>query len=144
MYEKAGMAGFTSNSHAIQHCLWFLWHGMTASEVLCEGLSLGSYRSRLDIIADILHVIDGGSTKKTQVMYQANLSYKLLKKYLAEVLRASLVRFDRRGKCYLITVKGQRFLEKYKKYSRWNKNIEKRLTELDNSKKALENLTSSK
>ena len=105
---------------------------------------MGSYRSRLDIIADILHVINSGSAKKTQVMYQANLSYKLLKKYLAEVLRASLVRFDRRGQCYLITVKGERFLEKYKKYSKRNKHLEKRLNELDNSKKALENLTSRK
>lgn len=41
------------------------------------------YRSRYEIIADMLNVVSGRA-KKTKIMYQANLSYKLLQKYLAE------------------------------------------------------------
>ena len=85
---------------------------------------MGSYRSRLDIIADILHVARQGA-KKTQIMYQANLSYKLLTRYLSGILEACLVRFERRKQCYVLTRKGIEFLEKYKKYSRRNRRLEK-------------------
>lgn len=101
---------------------------------------MGGYRDRLDIIADMLRVVDGESAKKTQIMYQANLSYKLLKKYLADVLEACLIRFDRVGGCYVITSKGEEFLERYKKYSRRNKRLEKRLNDLNNKRETLEKL----
>lgn len=103
---------------------------------------MGSYRSKLDITADMLRVVDNGSAKRTQIMYQANLNHKLLTKYLAKVLEACLIRFDRRTRCYSLTSKGKKFLEKYKKYSRRNKRLEKRLNDLDNSKKVLEELFS--
>jgi predicted transcriptional regulator len=54
---------------------------------------LGIYRNRLDIIADILRVVSGNA-KKTQIMYGSNLSYKVLQRYLAVVMKASLVSFD--------------------------------------------------
>jgi predicted transcriptional regulator len=65
---------------------------------------LGSYRGRLDIIADILHVT-GGNAKKTQIMYQANLSYKLLQRYLNEVVKASLVSLESKTQNYMLTQK---------------------------------------
>jgi len=46
---------------------------------------MGKYRDRLQIIADMLSVVRGGA-KKTHIMYQANLSYTLLGRYLSEVL----------------------------------------------------------
>ena len=85
---------------------------------------MGSYRSRLDIIRDMLHVARQGA-KKTQIMYQANLSFKLLTRYLNEVLEVCLIRFERRKRCYVLTRKGIEFLEKYKKYSRRNRRLEK-------------------
>jgi predicted transcriptional regulator len=103
---------------------------------------LGSYRSRLNIIADMLHVVSQGGAKKTQIMYQANLSYKLLTKYLAEVVEARLIRLQRNERIYVITSKGIEFLEKYKKYSRRNKHIEKRLNDLQDHRKVLEELSS--
>ena len=102
---------------------------------------MGSYRSRLDIIGDMLRVARQGA-KKTQIMYQANLSYKLLTRYLSEVLEVGLIRFERRKRCYVLTRKGIEFLEKYKKYSRHNKRVEKTLDNLDDKKKALEKLCS--
>jgi predicted transcriptional regulator len=105
---------------------------------------LGSYRSRLDIIADILHVVGREGAKKTQIMYQANLSYKVLTKYLTEVMAACLVRLLREKRCYVLTSKGRKFLEKYRTYSRSNKHLEKRLNDLHNHRKVLEDLCSSR
>lgn len=105
-------------------------------------LGLGSYRSRLDIIADMLRVAQGKGARKTRVMYQANLSYRLLKKYLGEVLEACLLRFERKTRCYVLTSKGKLFLEKYKRYTRRNKRLEERLHDLDNERETLEELCS--
>ena len=65
---------------------------------------MGSYRGKLDIIADILRVAMGNA-KKTQIMYQANLSYKVLQKYLAEIIEASLISFEDEKRCYILTAK---------------------------------------
>lgn len=105
---------------------------------------MGNYRSRLDIIADILHVVSKEGAKKTQIMYQANLSYKVLTKYLTEVIEACLVRLQRNERIYVLTSKGREFLEKYRKYSRSNKHLEKRLNDLHSHRKVLEDLCSSR
>jgi predicted transcriptional regulator len=100
-------------------------------------LSLGNYRDKLDIIADILNVTSK-EVKKTQIMYQANLSYRVLQKYLSEILDASLVRFDGSSQSYILTSKGQDYLFAYKEYSRTNKSIEKRLNDFSVKRKTLE------
>lgn len=102
---------------------------------------MGSYRRKLDIIADMLDVAKRGA-KKTQIMYQANLSYKLLTIYLAEIIEASLVRFERKKRCYALTTKGLKFLQKYKDYSRRNKHIERQLNDISTKRKVLEELCS--
>lgn len=103
---------------------------------------MGSYRSRLDIVADILRVASGNA-KKTQIMYQANLSYKILTKYLTEVSKTSLIDFENEKQCYVLTARGREFLEAYKEYSRDKMHIEKRLNEINGKKKVLEELCSS-
>jgi len=105
------------------------------------GVGLGSYRGRLDIIADILAVARQRA-KKTQIMYQANLSYRLLTRYLAEVRRAYLVRFEREEKCYVLTRKGMEFLDRYKEYFRRNKHVERQINDVDGKRKMLEGLCS--
>jgi predicted transcriptional regulator len=102
---------------------------------------LGSYRGRLDIIVDILGVA-GQNAKKTQIMYKANLSYKVLQRYLAEVTEAALIRFESKTRCYVLTEKGKRFLEEYRKYHRSHKRIEKQLNEMQNQRQILEELCS--
>jgi predicted transcriptional regulator len=102
---------------------------------------LGSYRGRLDIIVDILSVASQNA-KKTQIMYKANLSYKVLQRYLAEVTEAALIRFESKTRCYVLTEKGKTFLEKYRKYHRSNKQIEKQLNEVQNQRQILEELCS--
>jgi len=78
-------------------------------------ISNSKYRSRLQIVADILFVAKKGA-KKTRIMYQANLSYSLLKRYLAEVLEADLISVEKDEKLYIITQKGGAFLKKYDEY----------------------------
>jgi predicted transcriptional regulator len=106
-----------------------------------EGVDLGNYRRRIDIIADILLAVGQGATR-TRVMYHANLSYKLLVKYLVHVTVAELVRFEKGHKRYVVTSKGEEFLQKYKEYERRNRRFEERLNHLTNQKKSLEKMIS--
>ena len=101
---------------------------------------MGSYRGRLDIIADILNVTSK-SARKTQIMYQANLSYKVLQKYLATIVSAELISFEDDSQLFLLTDKGREFLDAYDKYSKTNKHVEKRLDEVATKKKVLEDLS---
>jgi predicted transcriptional regulator len=100
---------------------------------------LGNYRTRLDIIADILRVASR-NPKKTQIMYQANLSYTVLQRYLSEVMEASLVNFQIDHQHYALTQKGQQFLDTYQKYSKNSKNIQKYLVDINSTKKVLNDL----
>jgi predicted transcriptional regulator len=77
-------------------------------------------------------------------MYQANLSYKVLQRYLAEISGASLINFEYEKQCYMLTDKGREFLEAYQKYSKTNKHIEKRINDVLNKKHVLEKLCPNK
>lgn len=103
---------------------------------------MGNYRSKLDIIADMLQILKKSGAKKTQIMYQANLSYKLLTKYIAETLNSCLIHFDDDSEVYTITAKGQVFLEEYEKFSTRNSILEKQINDLNERKKGLEELCS--
>lgn len=97
---------------------------------------MGQYRSRLQIIADILMVVRNGA-RKTKIMYQANLSYRLLNQYLDYVMETDLLSFKDEG-YYFVTPKGFEFLERYSKYSQRNKEVEEQLQVVANEKAVLE------
>lgn len=73
-------------------------------------------------------------------MYQANLSYKVLQRYLTEIVEASLVTYENFDQRYRLTVKGHDYLDAYKDYARCSKNMEKHLYEFSVKKQVLENL----
>ncbi len=100
---------------------------------------MGNYRDRLDIIADILNVASQDA-KKTRIMYQANLSYKVLQRYLSEIVEASLVTFEGSDQRYKLTVKGHEYLDAYKEYARCSRTMEKHLNDFSTKRKVLENL----
>jgi predicted transcriptional regulator len=77
--------------------------------------NISKYRNKIQIIADILLVAKKGA-HKTRIMYQANLSYDLLKRYLTETLGAELIILNKDEKIYMITWKGEVFLKKYEQY----------------------------
>jgi len=96
---------------------------------------LGKYRDRLQIIADILSITSKGA-KKTRIMHQANLSYKLLCRYLNEVIDAGLAGFDKDR--YVLTSKGEEFLSKYGEYSKHRDRINLHLNNVKNEKIMIE------
>ncbi len=93
----------------------------------------------MDIIADILTVASQ-RPKKTQIMYRANLSFRALQKYIAEVSGASLICFENETQCYALTGKGKEFLEAYTQYSRTNRQAEKIMDKVNSKKQTLERL----
>jgi predicted transcriptional regulator len=66
------------------------------------------YRSRTDIIYQMLQAANGGATK-TKIMYKAFLSYAQLKEYLAVMLENGLIRYEPSTQTYNVTEKGLRF-----------------------------------
>ena len=94
----------------------------------------------MQIVADVLAITCRGA-KKTRIMYQANLSYKLLCKYLDEVMTAGLVSCED-GDCYVLTVKGKEFLSRYQEYSRHCESLEEHLNHVNGERDVLERLCS--
>jgi len=101
---------------------------------------MGKYRSRLEIIADVLCVVnDNDGARKTRIMYQANLSYKLLTQYLNDVVEAGLVTFAT-DDCYMLTQKGKEFLTKFGEYSKSRDKVEVQLNHVEDQKMTLEKM----
>jgi predicted transcriptional regulator len=95
---------------------------------------MSKYRSGLKIIADILDAVGEGA-KKTRIMYFANLSYKLLGKYLKKAIDAGLVSSDEDH--YEVTEKGRTFLERFNDFSGRYSKINKQLEEISFEREVL-------
>jgi len=100
---------------------------------------LGKYRDRLQIIADILSITSNGA-KKTTIMHQANLSYKLLCRYLNEIMDAGLAGFCENR--YILTSKGKEFLLRYDEYSKHRERLRYHLDNVKNKKILIEHMCS--
>jgi predicted transcriptional regulator len=101
---------------------------------------MGKHRSRLKILASILSVVsDNNCAKKTQIMYQAYLSYKLLVRYLNDVMDAGLVICEK-DNCYRLTSKGEKFLAKFGDYSKSRKDVNKKVNHIKDQKLMLEEM----
>jgi predicted transcriptional regulator len=99
---------------------------------------MSKYRDRLQIIADILLIVSRRA-RKTQIMYQANLSYRLLCRYLEEVVNNGLVRYEDEER-FVLTPKGQEFLHRHEEYSKHCKNLEEHINSVNSKKSVLEKL----
>jgi len=76
---------------------------------------LGKFRTnrhKVEIVADILEICRN-DTRKTNIMYQANLSFELLMKYLRLLQQANLIKVGGGGSFYSATDKGLEFLKEY-------------------------------
>jgi predicted transcriptional regulator len=70
------------------------------------------YRSRTDIVAQILEAANGGDgATKTKIMYRALLSYAPLKKYLDVMVENDLLKYEQKEQIYKTTEKGNRLYE---------------------------------
>ncbi len=96
-----------------------------------NGNGKGGNRHSLDIVRDILSVASV-RTRKTRIMYQANLSFVQVEKYLYRLLERGLVDHDG-DSTYLITRRGLDFLKLYEQYVDGLKQIE---VQVDRSERA--------
>jgi predicted transcriptional regulator len=71
------------------------------------------YRSRTDIISEILDAANGSNASKTKLMYKAFLSFVQLKEYLMILTKSDLLRYDSNTHTFKTTEKGLKFLEAY-------------------------------
>jgi len=76
--------------------------------------NLGKNRSYIDIYAEIIRIAKNGA-KKTCIMYGANLSFKQINKYLAQLLVCGLlsVSEENPSKVFESTENGLKFLKAY-------------------------------
>ena len=119
---------------------------VTISEKFCENLKvfdvckMGKHRSRLAILAKVLSVVNAEKgAKKTRIMYQAYLSYKLLTRYLNEISFAGLVTCNN-DNFYILTDKGKKFLAKFGQYRQSRQIFETKMNHLEDQRLILEKM----
>lgn len=95
------------------------------------------YRRRFDILADIVRVAGAGA-RKTKIMYFANLSFALLNKYLEDALHVGFLRLT--DGQYLVTKKGEAFLERYLEFSSRYSTVKANLERLECEAEALDKM----
>ena len=72
------------------------------------------YRSRTEIVCNILDATNGGGANKTKIMYAAFLSYAQLKEYLSVLIDNNLIEYSDGNQTYKTTEKGLNYLKKYR------------------------------
>ena len=70
------------------------------------------YRSRTEIVCNILDATNGGATK-TKIMYAAFLSYAQLKEYLTILVDNNLIEYSN-GTQFKTTEKGLNYIKMYR------------------------------
>ena len=86
--------------------------------VKLDGTDSSGHRGSFDIMADILAASSEGS-KKTNLMYHCNLSFKQLKSYSGFLLYRGLLKTNGqvsqyKNEVFEVTAKGKEFLRAYK------------------------------
>ena len=71
------------------------------------------YRSRNDIIRDILDAANGGSATSTNIMYKAYLSFAQLKEYLSLLTESGLLNYEAHTPTFKTNENGLRLLDAY-------------------------------
>ncbi|HEV8405988.1 MAG TPA: winged helix-turn-helix domain-containing protein [Nitrososphaera sp.] len=84
------------------------------------------YRSRTDIVSQILDAANGGSTK-TKIMYRAYLSYAQLKEYLSILIENGLLEYEDGQHKYKTTEKGIKFMRVYQHMDNLSGPLEQRI-----------------
>lgn len=71
------------------------------------------YRSRTDIMTQILECVSDGGCTRTKIMFKAFLSYAQAKDYMKFLQEKGLVEYEEGTSLYRITDKGFDFLRKW-------------------------------
>ncbi|HJU33905.1 MAG TPA: winged helix-turn-helix domain-containing protein [Nitrososphaera sp.] len=71
------------------------------------------YRSRDEIISQILEMANKGDATKTKIFYEVSPNYTKIKEYLTILIESNLLRYDHESYTFKITEKGRDFLQAY-------------------------------
>lgn len=71
------------------------------------------YRSRNNIISEILDSANDGNATKTKLMYKAYLSFGQIKEYLSVLTENDLLSYDTHTQTFKTTKRGLMFLKAY-------------------------------
>jgi predicted transcriptional regulator len=71
------------------------------------------YRSRTEIVCNILDAANGGGVTKTKIMYKAFLSYAQLNEYLSILIENNLIEYLDGTQTFRITEKGLNYVKTY-------------------------------
>jgi len=69
------------------------------------------YRSKTEIVGNILDAANGGGATKTKIMYKAFLSYAQLKEYLSVLTENNLLEYLDGTQTFKTTEKGLNFIK---------------------------------
>jgi predicted transcriptional regulator len=109
-----------------------------------DGLSMflekGVHRNRLEILMDILLVLENRSLKRTRVMHESCLGYKVFEKYMKDALDVGLIVYKDGSLCS-ITEKGNKFLTLLEEHEKKREEIERYVSQLDEKRKTLEKMS---
>jgi predicted transcriptional regulator len=81
------------------------------------------YRSRIDIMCQILAVTNGRGVTKTRIMYETFLSFIQTKEFLMTLTESDLLRYDGETQTFRATEKGLRLLHVYNELGEFIKGI---------------------
>jgi predicted transcriptional regulator len=99
---------------------------------------LGKYRTRIEIVAEMLRTASEGA-RKTHIMYQCNLSYKLLQQYLEHAVQADLLSSRSDGQ-YVTTDRGRLFLDRMASYLDRAERLTQEADAVDREKRLVEDM----
>ena len=68
------------------------------------------YRSRTEIVSNILDAANGGGATKTKIMYAAFLSYAQLNEYLSVLIDNNLIEYSNGTQTFKTTEKGLNYI----------------------------------
>ncbi len=70
-------------------------------------------RDRIEIMSRILEAVNGGSTTRTRIMYNAFVSHDQMKEYLSYLEDNGMLYYDSESEKFKITEKGLEFVRIY-------------------------------
>lgn len=80
-------------------------------------------RNNHEISADILRLAMDGA-KKSHIVYQANLNFKIVEKYLSYLRKSSLISGPYENKIFKTTDKGLKYLDHFEDLQKYMKEFE--------------------
>ena len=80
----------------------------------------GQKRSEVEISADILRLAMSG-VRKSHIVYQANLNFEIVKKYLDILKKSNLISGPCENKVFKTTEKGLKYLDHFEGFQKYVK-----------------------